>query len=785
MRDCEGEWIMDTLKSLPVNIGFEKITDKHKIYQLTPDMTIDTVQGNDELIRALHQINKDLKKRVIRDGLHWTYHKKDIPTYEIYLSRQQIKFTLAIPSRFDSFITNKVKSSWKNVGINEVEDYIHVFENEQTLQCNMSLEKHFFMSLLTDKRRHAPMDSILNVSNALIDDDKLLFQLLLEPVNNWWHISADEKYKAYREGKDVTNSQNIFLKAYIMLFENVIEYVIDFVGEVLDVFMGVDTVKRESKGLDNMRSRIEIKTDKTMYDGFNARIRLFSYSKDDVRRRENLNSLIVAFRTLDADNALKPGSMNEVIKIKRENGRYSFLYPQILTTKEVQQMIGLPNRAMQREYKQLKTIATRQTNLPEKAFKDGIKMGMYNLKGNSVPVYFSKKDDDLAQAKILVCSQGGGKTTFMQNYVYECYKKKQPIIVIDYVQDCEMTNELIPHLDNDRVVVYNLHEMTDGDYIRGIGYNEIKDLLNSDKPRERLRGANAISSQICTLLNGVTFGATEELSSQMLKYLTSACRVVFSTTNATIMDVYYCLEDHEIRERYVKRAIAMGIYEEDHVDIKNMKYLTKEDKGVFSTRTGDIRGVLNRFAGIQSLDLRLLELFSNEVDESIDFNKHINDDKIVFIQIPQTEFTDDSTRDILTTFFATKLWMTCQSRRGKDLKLTHLLLDEVRMIPNTSNFLSTHITEFRRHRLSTLFACHNLNQFQNALSSINSSGSNLFIMSGVKREAIKCIEDDLVNFDWDEIKDLKKRQALVTTNYDAERYEFVVSLQDKFFKANK
>ena len=287
-------------------------------------------------------------------------------------------------------------------------------------------------------------------------------------------------------------------------------------------------------------------------------------------------------------------------------------------------------------------------------------------------------------------------------------------------------------------------------------------------------------------MNGVTFGATEALSSQMLKFLSSACRVVFATNpQATIMDVYYCLEDCDLRSMYISKALANNIYNEDHVDIKNLNYLTIDNKGELSTRMNDIKGIMNRFAGIQSLDLRLIDFFSSPVDNSIDFNRYIDENKIVFIQIPQTEFTDDCVRDILTTFFCTKLWLTCQTRKGKQLKLTHLLLDEVKMIPNTSEFLAKYITQFRRHKLSTLFACHNLNQFKHALSSINSSGLNLFILSGVKREAVRAVEDDLVRFSWDEIKELKPRHALVTTTYNNEKFEFVIYLPDKFFKEQK
>lgn len=770
--------------ALPIDISFEKIKDTHTLYQLVPDATIDNVHSSEELVKALHQVNKELKDRLKRDGAKWSYHKKDVTSYEILLSKEQIKFTLAVPTRYETFIQNKVKSSWNNVGVVKTEDYIHVFENDETLTCDLELKHHYFMSLLTDNRTNSPLSSILNVTHGLMEDDKMLFQLLLEPIGNWWHEAADSKYEAYRQGKDVTSSRNFFVKAYRWFYENIIDYVIEFVEEIFEVILDIPQTKKDKpKQANVMRGTNSIKTDKTMYEGFNARMRLYSYSKNEIRRRENLHSLIVAFRTLDGDNSLKATDMAPVIKIKREMGRYSFLFPQVLNTKEVQQVLTLPNRTMQRQYKQLKAIANAQTDLSSLAFKNHLKIGLYNQGGNIVPVGFSPLNDDLAQSKALVCNQGGGKSTFMQNYIYEVYKLGHPLIVIDYVQGCELTNEVLPYLDKDRVEVINLHNLSERDNVIGLGYNEVLPLLESSNPRERLKGANFVSAQLCELLNGVTFGATDPLSSQMLKFLSSACRVVFSTNpQATIMDVYYCLEDCDLRSMYVSKAIAQGVYTSEHVDIKNLLYLTKENNGEANTRTNDIKGIMNRFAGIQSLDLRLIDFFSSPVESSIDFNRYIDENKIVFIQIPQTEFTDDTVRDVLTTFFCTKLWLTCQTRKGEQLKLTHLLLDEVKMIPNTSDFLAKYITQFRRHRLSTLFACHNLNQFEHALSSINSSGLNLLILNGVKREAIKSIEDDLVHFSWDDIKELKPRHALITTTYNNEKFEFVVHLQDKFFK---
>lgn len=771
--------------SLPINIGFEKIKDEHTLYQLVPDATIDNVHCSEELVKALHQVKKDLKSRIKRNNMKFSYHQKDVTSYEIFLSKEQIKFTLAIPTKYDAFIQNKVKTSWKNVALKESEDYIHVFENDESLTCDLELENHFFMSLLTDSRTHAPLSSILNVTHGLVDDDKLLFQLLLSPIGNWWHGIADNKYEAYRQGKDVTSSTNPLLKIYIWLYENVIDYVIELIEEIFESILGLPpTPKKTKKPTNVMRGTNAIKTDKTMYEGFNARVRLFSYSQDETRRRDNLNSLIVAFRTLDGDNALKPTDIAPVIRIKREVGRYSFLFPQVFNLREVQQIVTLPNRTMQKEYKQLKAISTKQSNLPKDAFDNkGILIGSYNLKGEEKLIYFSSKQNDIAQSKALICKQGGGKTTYMQNYIYEAYKKNQCVVVIDHIQGCELTNEIIPYISKDRLVVLNLKELISKNEIKGLGYNEVYDLLSSDNPRERVNGANRISTQLTELLNSITLGATETLSSQMVKYLSSACRVVYSVNkDSSIMDVYYCLEDVETRKDYIEKALSGGFYTSDHVDIKTLKYLSKKEKDEEVTRLGEIRGVLSRFSSIQALDLNIMELFSNRIDTSIDFNKYFDEKKIVFVQIPQTEFENDIVRDIMTTFFCTKLWLACQTRPQEKLTLTHLVLDEVSMIPSTNNFLAKYITSFRRHCLSTLFACHNLAQFKTALSNINSSGLNFIIMGGVKHEAIKAIEDDLVDFDSDDIVNLKSRHAIVSTTYDDERVEFMVKLFDKFYK---
>ena len=57
------------IKSLPVSIGFERIKDTHTLYQLVPDATIDNIHCSDELVKALHQVNRELKDRIKRDGM--------------------------------------------------------------------------------------------------------------------------------------------------------------------------------------------------------------------------------------------------------------------------------------------------------------------------------------------------------------------------------------------------------------------------------------------------------------------------------------------------------------------------------------------------------------------------------------------------------------------------------------------------------------------------------------------------------------------------------------------
>ena len=781
--------------SLPIGIKFEYVKDEHTLLELTPDSTIDSVQCSHELLTAIHSVNKDFKTRFKRDGRVWTYYRKDVVSYEIYLEKEKIKFTIAVPTRYDSFIENKVNQSWKKTQIKKAdEDYLQVFENNNSLTCDMKLEKHYFMSLLTDNRTNGALDSILGVSRNLQEDDKLLFQLMLEPIDNWWHYFAEEKYEDYRNGKEVDNNKGFIAKVFTWIYENIVVDLVDVIDTTISTIFDVPDDSRErDRFIENTRSprrRMSAERDidmkKTAFQGFNTTIRLFSYSKNEVRRNENLNSLIVALRTLDADNNLVPGKFKKPIKIRRSNGTISVLYPKnILNFKEVQQIVTLPNRSMQKEYKQINSIAHKQTELPNAAFSGkGVPIGTIKAAGVEQEIRLSDKLDDKCQSKILITRQGGGKTTTEQNYIYQSYLKNEPVIVIDYVKDCELTKEIEPYFDPKRLKIYDMNEYTSGMIVGGLGYNEVYDMLDSDNPRTILNGANYMATQLSKLLNHVTLGDTSELSSQMTKYLSSACRVVFSKKGATIMDVAYVLENPNVRETWIKDAIERGIFTEDHIDIRNLRYLTVEDKnGNLSNRDADIKGILNRFAGIQSLDLRLIELFSNPIDVTIDFRKHIENKDVVFIRIPQTMFPEEQVRDIITSFFCTKLWLTVQVMNNQTP--THLILDEIKMVPITSYFLSNYITQFRRYRLSTMFAAHNLDQFKHALTDINSSGANLFILQGVKRDAIKIIESDLQSFSWSDIQQLKPFHALCVTTYNNEQYEFVTNLYDAFFKDKK
>ena len=295
---------------------------------------------------------------------------------------------------------------------------------------------------------------------------------------------------------------------------------------------------------------------------------------------------------------------------------------------------------------------------------------------------------------------------------------------------------------------------------------------------DRINYANLIAEQVEYLINAVTDSGTSELTAPMIRYLHAASMITFIRPGATINDVFLVLRRWDKRNEAIRYAKYLNCFEKDDDIFYDLEELHERDKEgkIIGTRESLIIGILNRIVILQKNPFTKAMLGS-DINKEDNITKWIEEGKSIFIHIPQTKFPNQNTRDILTTFFISRIWLAVQMRENnKDARLCNVIFDEVHQVPTTARFLSNHITEFRRHRLGLILSCHYLKQMRELLIALKSSGASYVLIAGTEKENLEALKEEILPFTVEEGMKLKPHTSINVVNYGNQYAKFIASL---------
>ena len=215
-------------------------------------------------------------------------------------------------------------------------------------------------------------------------------------------------------------------------------------------------------------------------------------------------------------------------------------------------------------------------------------------------------------------------------------------------------------------------------------------------------------------------------------------------------------------------------------ELDSINEYDKSSKKIVGTKTSNrsLEGVLSRFTQLTKVPF-LEAMLQAEINPDDDFDKWIQEGKTVFIMIPQNLFPNPKTRDIITTYFITRIWLAAQIREDNtDARLCNLIFDEVHQMPNTASFIAEHVNEFRRHRLGLTISCHYLGQFAALEEAMLSKRTNYIICKNTQKDNIKKLQEEIAPFTLDDLSRLKLHEAICSINYISGRYNFVGKLME-------
>ncbi len=509
-----------------------------------------------------------------------------------------------------------------------------------------------------------------------------------------------------------------------------------------------------------------------------TRILILSDSKDKQKAKTGVLMAANAFKDLSGDNELVMRFPNR--KYIKEILKHNFDGSQelILCDREVAKLIQLPQRSLQKLYG-LENIETKEVDLPSETLKGKIRVADVKLpsQNKTVTTYFSDDVKKVSFTNVIMGAEGCGKTTQIKRIAKECSWSGYSNILIDFVEDNKLAKEVREAIDPNKIVTLRIG---DKGFIPALAYNEVSKLITEDLDSwMKIHYASMIAEQVEYLVNSITSQATGELSDAMVRLLNAACRVVFVKPNSTIGDVFDVLLRHDKRLKAVE--YAKGVYDADSnlfYELETINDYDKSGKKVVGTKTSNrsLEGVLSRFTQLTKVPF-LEAMLKAKIDAKDDFNQWIAEGKSVFIMIPQNLFPNPKTRDIITTYYMTRIWLAAQIREdNSDSRLCNLIFDEVHQMPNTASFIAQHVNEFRRHRLGLTISCHYLAQFKELEEAMLSKRTNYIICQSTQKDNVKKLQEEIAPFTLDDLSGLKAHEAICSINYPSGRYNFIGKL---------
>lgn len=758
-------------KSIKVSKYFELVNPEYVYFKLTPHSSCKN-NNSDQIAKIVNKMYVSLSKRIYIEEKKLFFKTDCKVSYYIYLEKNKAEFYFIIPKPYKRLFKDKISDTWKNIEVKEVLDIPQFSKN--CTKYGMRYQKEDALSLSVDKRDNDLLSSTLNIMDILESEsnDKIgiLYNFIPSSptiLNSFkgYHKEIIDKYKKHAPlDKDKKNIWYIVKMAFNFLV-NTIDGVIDTI----------------QKDLDNpIQNNISIFTDrelsKNTYKKENcvlcrSQIVVFSESKNTQNQEINGRAACESFSIIDEDNGLTFDILKKDIDILDSVNSSPMLDT---STLECRNFLQMPGKELLKQYKGIEHLKVLENPVPKELQEGFFRLGSVKVKETNTTSYKSNDSQLSRLGMAYLGCMGAGKTTFMTNNAYDIVNAGYGLVNIDIINNCELSDSIKAITPKDRLIEI---DCSNPNHIQSFAFNEIQ--INSNmSDYEKVSNATLHTQQIAVLLNAIN-DDTSKLSPKMLKYLYAAGSVVFTTkNNASLKDVINCLTVPTKRMSFID-SLSDSLRELLEDEIYTLSELNKEEKsGKISNVDSKIEGIIDRSIHLKTSSHTKLA-FMKSSENNLNFVELLQQNKVILIKIPESKFPSKMIRNILATFFLSKIWLSKQLLATKEQPKTFLFFDEFYKCHNCQLLYQDIFVEARKFDLVSIVALHYLNQLtQQCKESLKASGTSYLLLQGADVKAYQDLKSNFLQFGYeeDDLLNLNRYTALAliktTKNYAA----FVVEL---------
>lgn len=756
------------MKSIKLSDYYKIIKPVYRYIKITTHKSIRNYNTTN-IAKTVANTYKSLDKCIRRESKKLIIESSFKISYVIDICKDDAEFYFIVPEYYLNQMLNKIREIWSKATVELVDNIKPLSPTASTYSLFYS--KDDALSLDVDKKSNEPLNQILVVKDNMLDDDRVTLLYNFTPVNIDWSSRYDNTMVRIKEGKSI-DKMNLTSNKYIFkLICELIANLANIVLKVADDFLGV---KKEHTGTSTPKEEKQLSTQSKQKKSatiIKTQIAVISYSQEKSRQEKNAVSVCNAFNCIDGDNQLVYRKERaSKVAVNLESPTYN-IPSNYCSTDEIKNFIQLPGRNLVEEHK-IEYIKTQETVVPTE-LREGKKcLGTTTYKGNHQKAYI-EDDYNMGNLPLVpIGAQGAGKTTLMANYCHDSIQNGEGVVVIDFIKNCELSKAIEEVVPRDKIVVVDLG---DEKSIQGIGYNEIS--IDSNLTTfQKLKLANMQSQQIMNFIDSISIG--DPLSSRMRRPLNAAATLVFVQGYNSIKNVVECLENYKKRADYIK-SLPKEFYEQLEDEISTLEELDEKDKSgaVVGTKSSKIEHILDRIGMIRE-DFLLKYMYNKNLAENINLVDCMQQGKVVLIKMREDDFPTKMAKNILVTYWISKVWLASQLRgrlSEKPLRC-NVVVDEVFQAPTTMKTLEYILPQSRKFGSKFVFSTQYLRQLDSIADVLEASGSSYMLLKGALEDDFNHLKNKIKGYEYEDLRDMEQYSSLNLIYYSKGYSSFITKL---------
>lgn len=736
------------VQTMPINKYFEIVKPKYTIYKIIPHTSCRNYNSS-----SITSVMSTIKNRIRKENKKYFIESRMKCSYLIDISKEDVCFYFIVPEQFKLLLRDKLEQTWDKATIEEV-NHIKEFDIN-SIFYEVKYKNNDALSLNIDTKSNTLLNNLFTVIEFMEETDRLTVFYNFTHANNYgWQVKSEKIHDKYMQNVKVPKTTT---KGVITF--DIVCYIFDFLDRFINELIGEKN--KDLNPISELKNVLTQKVRKLSQESIdkkndviiNTQIGIISSGNNKERSNNNALMACQSFYSLKGDNEFTYDK-----KIMNNINPYS---TSINTTvnkigvKESSCILQIAGRDLLKKYS-INHVNVTETEISNVLKNGHLWIGKVTNKGNKTDAFLSNEKNINNLPLVLMGQMGSGKTTLLGGLGKNIIENtKEGLICIDFIKNCELSHFIKKNTPKDRLIEINLGEPQQR---QSFCFNEI----NIDKCRNAIEVSDMASLMAQETMRFIDSINTEgePLKPKMRRYLSSACNIVFTYPNATIKDVVICLENHEIRNKYIE-GLSEELKEILLEEINNLKSLDEiKNDVIIGTKDSKIEGILDRINLIKE-DSKLKHMFNLSSENNIDFVSAMEQGKVILIQMPQDKFSRNH-RNILTTFFISKIWLSCIIRGGKNDKplRNNLIVDEIFDAPTSFKILTDMLVQVRKFQLKLIFTAHYLSQLKEIEEPLKASGASYMLLQGTDKKNYKELEEELLPFTVEDLINLKKYHSL-------------------------